>query len=130
MRGVPHGDLVGWFGTSLSSVKRIIRVHRDTGAARVPRQGQGKKDDPRWVAAGPHEAETLAHLTLLKERSSDDELLIDLHAQVEVLLRRPPAYRTMCHLLRDKLDYTRPPRATVRREPSVGVSRPRNSRSR
>ena len=50
--GSSRRDLARTFKLSESTIKAILKHWREHGVARVPRQGQGKKDDPRWVFAG------------------------------------------------------------------------------
>jgi hypothetical protein len=42
------------FDVSVSTVRTLVKVHRETGEHREPQQGKGRRDDPRWIFAGPY----------------------------------------------------------------------------
>ena len=53
----------------LSAVQKVLSHHRTTGLVRESVQGRGKRDDPRWIVAGPRgpgnlKAVSYTHLTL------------------------------------------------------------------
>ena len=60
--GASVREIAGMLGTSDTTVERVIKASRNSGGARVPRQGQGKVDDVRWIFAGPNGPETWRHL--------------------------------------------------------------------
>ena len=80
---------------SLSSVGRIIDHRARTGNARVPRQGQGKKDDPRWVYSGPRGPGNLLALERVMEAGDATDLIKETHERAGPLIEatrrtRPP----------------------------------------
>ena len=50
------------FATSATTVQRVVATSQAAGTPREPRQGQGKRDDQRWVFAGSKQAANLARL--------------------------------------------------------------------
>ena len=93
---------------SLGTVKNILAYARENGgAARVPKQGKGKMDDPRWMFAGPRGPGNLYHLERIMEATDDSMELRAVHEQVEDEMEDTPAYSTMTGVLRGRLDYSR-----------------------
>ena len=68
-------------GYSISTVKEVLRHFREHDEDRVPQKGKGKKDDPRWVFAGPSGPAALALLERVKEAGDDGDLLSEVHAK-------------------------------------------------
>ena len=98
----PIPSIAAHLGCGISTVKTVIAHYKEAGEARVPQQGRGRRDDPRWVFAGPQGPGRLAALCQLKESRPDDALLIEVHAETEQLFDHPPAYSTdlvPCHAL-------------------------------
>ena len=56
---------------------RIVDCFKQTGEARVPKQGQGKRDDPRWVFSGPRGPANLHRLEEAVGKSKVDDLISD-----------------------------------------------------
>ena len=105
--GVQLPTIAGQLGMSISTVERVLDHAAATeGGVRVPRQGQGKQDDPRWKFAGPSGPKNLVHLDRLKAEGGAEEELIEVHNRVSNEMDNAPAYSTMCKALRGKLDYT------------------------
>ena len=52
-RAADAHEIAGVFATSFATVMRIVDHFKQTREARVPKPGQGKTDDPRWIFSGP-----------------------------------------------------------------------------
>ena len=105
--GVPNSQIAGMVGTSESTVRKVVQAARAEGGPRVPRQGKGKKDDSRWVFAGPRGGGNLAALENLHGRGRADDLLTEVHARlVAEGVIDMCAYRTMCKAMQKHLGYT------------------------
>jgi len=90
-----------------STVKTILRHYRTHQEARVPRQGKGKKDDPRWVFAGPRGAGNLEILRIADEEAEADEMYTELRSRLmQESLIDEHSYRSMCRQMREKLSHT------------------------
>ena len=50
---------------------------KQTGEARVPKKGQGKRDDPRWIFSGPRGPANLHCLEEAVGSSKVDDLISD-----------------------------------------------------
>ena len=94
--------------TSVSTVKRTLdHARSNNGELRVPQQGKGKTDDPRWIFAGPRGPGNLYHLECTMDASDARRELRLVHEQVDDEMEDVPAYSTMTEALRKKLDFTR-----------------------
>ena len=101
-------EIAAKYSISLSTVKRILENHRATGAARVPRQGTGRRDDPRWVFAGSKGALNLIDLERAaeSEEADADEMYVELYDRWQSQGGADCAERTMRDALRDRLNYS------------------------
>ena len=114
-QGMEHSKIRDRLDMCESSLRRILREYKKHGTVRSSCQGQGKKDDVRWVFAGPRGAGNVAVLSRTKEFLSDDAVLQDVHVRYEPLEGQTPAYSTLTGQLRE-LNYTS---KRVRAFPSV-----------
>ena len=88
-------------------MKTVLRHYRTHQEARVPRQGKGKKDDPRWVFAGPRGAGNLEILRIADEEAEADEMYTELHSRLmKESLIDEHSYHSMCRQMREKLNHT------------------------
>ena len=90
-------------------MRRILQIGvSDDGTARVPRQGQGKKDDVRWHFAGPKMHANLRELERVRGSSSDDTLLSETFRDLQSssFMASKPAFSTVCAALHNKCGYT------------------------
>ena len=95
------------FATSFTTVKRIVDHSQQTGQARVPKQGTGKRDDPRWVFAGKGGPANLLRLEGAVAAGKVDDLVSDVRLNyLEDGHGGEPAVRTVALALRERLDYT------------------------
>ena len=88
--------------TSVSTVKRTLdHARSNNGELRVPQQGKGKTDDPRWIFAGPRGPGNVYHLKCTMDASEARRELRLVHEQVNDEMEEFPAYSTMipCSLL-------------------------------
>jgi hypothetical protein len=104
--GEQSTSIMGMFGCSYTTVKRVLRQHAADGSVRVSQQGRGKTSDRRWIFAGHDGPGHLAQLNQIAEREDADMLFAELHALVEAGMPRPPAYSTMTHVLRTQLNFS------------------------
>ena len=100
-------------------VRRILRYYKRHGKDRVPQQGRGKRDDVRWVFAGPRKDVALDALELIKSSGDDGDLLQDVWSTFVARGCGSPAYRTLCEALQNHLDYTRKRMGSRARERDV-----------
>ena len=103
---VPCGEIAEVVGYSYETVEELLRIRRTTGKHRVPRQGRGKRGDPRWIFAGPHGNDALAELDRAKFDGDDADLCLEVHERFQRESAYSPAYRTSCDALAEHLDYT------------------------
>ena len=67
----------------LSTVEKVLSHHRTTGLVRESVQGRGKRDDPRWIVAGPRGPGNLRELEMCRERARADEFLRETHERLQ-----------------------------------------------
>jgi len=106
LRGDPSGKIATDFTTSVSTVGRIIDHYKRSGNIRKPRQGQGKRDDPRWVFSGPRGPKNVLLLEKAFNAGTADSLLRETHDRLSMDQADLPAYSTMTGALRVHLDIT------------------------
>ena len=107
-RGEEIPQIAARLVTSVSTVKRTLDHARSNNRElRVPQQGKGKTDDPRWIFAGPRGPGNLYHLECTMDASDARRELRLVHEQVDDEMEDVPAYSTMTEALRKKLDFTR-----------------------
>ena len=95
------------FHTSVSTIGRILDHWWETGVARKPRQGQGKRSDRRWVFAGADAATNLLQLERAYGAGASDDFVSDIRARyLDSRGGGKPALTTVATALRVKLDYT------------------------
>ena len=100
-------DIASQLGTSFATVKRVLQVWRRDGVAREPKQGAGKKDDVRWIFAGPRGPANLYHLERIRSATDGGAELLEVHDRVVDEMDNAPAYSTMTRALDKQLDYSR-----------------------
>ena len=79
-----------------------MRIRRKTGKHRVPHQGKGKRNDPRWPSCN----DALAELERVKQAGDHSDLCIEIHERFVRESAYSPACRTLCNALAEHLDYT------------------------
>ena len=91
---------------SVSTVRTLVKVHRETGEYREPQQGKGRRDDPRWIFAGPNAPGNLLSLEHAFGAGPADDLIEDIMRRHRAYGLCEPAYSTVARALRDLLDIT------------------------
>jgi len=104
--GESRKDIKAALGISVSTIKRNRRHFQRTGEVRESRQGQGRKDDVRWVFAGPRGEVQLRLLDQIKDAGDAADLLKEVWAEFLVKSPADPSYRTLCRSV-CALEYTR-----------------------
>ena len=112
-QGVTAAAIAKTFSTSVSTVTRITNDHAYSGGGyRVPKQGAGKRDDQRWILAGPRAEHNLRAIERAWNEEEDEELLNEMHSRLvasDVLQTEnnyPIGYSTLTKAMRGPLGYT------------------------
>lgn len=113
--GATTTQIIEGVGTSLSTIKRARKYHREHGTARESKQGQGKQNDARWVFAGPDGRAQLDLLESVKQAGDAEDLLREVWAEFLATSPKAPAYRTLCDAVA-RLEYTRKRLSSLARE--------------
>ena len=114
--GQSRRELAKTFKTGEWVVKTILKHHRVHGVARVPRQGQGRRDDPSWVFTGPRVAGNVEILARTAEEEEGDEMYTELHGRLsQEGVIDDHSYESMCRQMRQKLNHST---KRVRRQPA------------
>lgn len=94
------------YGVHQSTVDRIYAHWLETGKYRVPQQGKGKRDDPRWSYAGPRAAGNIRALESAHGAGGDEDLLQEVWHRHLAQGICSPGYSTMTAATRTQLDMT------------------------
>ena len=117
--GHTRKDIAHVLGYSESTIKAVLSHFRNHGEDRVPQQGQGKQDDPRWIFAGARKQIALHQLQKIKDDGDDADLLKEVHQTFIAAGAFSPEYRTLCNALQEHLNYTRKRTGVIPRERNI-----------
>lgn len=104
LAGRPRWELAAAQGVSTSTVKRVVKYYKRTGEVRVPRQGIGKANDPRWIYRGPNGPGNLRALEWAHNAGDCADFCTEVIHRHHNQGLCTPGYSTMTKALRTDLD--------------------------
>jgi hypothetical protein len=105
-QGYTNREVANLVGYSQETLHKVFQHYRMHGEDREPCQGKRKRDDVRWIFAGPRGDANLKELEAVKDAGDDADLLSEVHHSFLARGCASPAYRTLCHALQHHLDFT------------------------